>query len=75
MRLDGADPYDELVGDGTIGFALGHEPCHLSLTRSQPTEFLLQRTPWRKRGNGGEEASSTFGDCASVGNAPFVSRA
>jgi hypothetical protein len=49
MRLDGADSDDQLVGDGTIGFALGHQARHLALTGGQSAEALLERAPWRKR--------------------------
>ena len=32
MGLDGADSYDQFVGDGAIGFALDHKARHLALT-------------------------------------------
>src|SRR6266568_8706659 len=49
LCLHGADSDDQLVGDGTIGFALGHQARHLALTGGQSAEVLLERAPWRKR--------------------------
>src|SRR5712691_4501019 len=49
MRLHGADSDDQPVGDGTIGFALGHQARHLALTGGQSAEVLRERAPWRKR--------------------------
>ena len=48
VGLHSTHTHHQFFSNGAIGFALGHQSCHLAFTCGQPAKVLLQSAPWRK---------------------------